>query len=1082
MLDKLKLRKAPISLSSVSNHIKSSGNVDLLPELHAKELNIQNVIQYGLKENAIIAVAFDPVQSLLAVSTTNNEVRVMGQSTVEVVFEFNSPKPIVQLKFIKGIYLVAILETSNITVLSLHSKQILSNYLPPGSVSSVELDPSLDWLIVGLTNGNLVFYDVDRFNLAPLRLDNLQKKVLPKEKLSPALHIEWHPRDIGCLLVTYSHCSILFSITTGEIRQAFIYKLPKGCKGFDWALNVANKGKKKMFLNPKEVIPELIESHFHPNGLHLVTVHVDNSLVFWDAVTGALLEARNIFDINLHKQGVAAATPDTMSLQNYLPIQSVKWVCSADPEATKLLVCGGDFANPNRVYILDFGITLKYSMTSYEKQGEFYSRPSNGQKYLAVNFYHNKTSDFEFIEKIIPLAQDGSPYFNGCHNPNYIIFKSNLHKIYIVAFGDMITNNFQDLGKLLLPPSIAFVHPPVTFSNVELIKRIDWYSVQSNRISSGVQAKTELLLKGGAAVNEHLIRSMGYNDGYRKILVTGHEGGIIRLFDISRGEVGEQEGLIQISLQETLVVNHIDDLTIVSVSCAFEGRDLVVGLANGNVVLCKFGKMNTGRAPLPPDYSNCPVQHSNGNAKILNIRNRIRGSFANSSTFLPVSLMALDVPDTISCLKCCNIGFSATAYKSGRLIVCDVGRGPAVIYNIESVGQLVPTSPECHVTSIEFSIMEYGQEGYSSILMICGTNDGGNLLYFKILPQPSGGFEVVFADKTMKLNYKSNEDSCIKQIIPVSVKGELSTPTLEVFHKLSQGILIPGYVVLASDKDIRVLKPPKQKLSHKVIDEYCSCMGVIDVSTRGIVLGSVLRTGFIKFSTLPALSDITDYKLSKDLLKSYDLNTLSKSNILKTGDIYIRTGESEFINLAVILKDPKKKSLKSDIGSSVDLLFNENSCIPPRPVVSALQWATGASRITTTDDLNMLVGGPNRKPAKHPESRLAYNISPEANPTQGYGTGSSGGSVSGASGMGDGDMGDGGRGYKEPIRRAGGSGGVLNRTSGQPGFMRSIQTGIESVEESINGYASNIGEAMNDTVEGQKKEMYSSAFKSKFGF
>lgn len=1071
MFDKLKLRKAPLSLNSVSNAIKTSGSENLLPDINPKDLQIQNIIQYGLKENSIIAVAFDPVQSLLAVSTTNNEVRVMGQSTVEVVFEFNSPSPITELRFVKGAYLVAILSTSSITVLSLHSKKILNNYLPPGAITCVELDPSLDWLIIGLANGNLVFYDVDRLNLAPLRLDNLQKKVMPKEKLSPVLHIEWHPRDIGTILVTYTQSSILYSITTGEIKQAFCYSLPKGAKGFDWALNVANKGKKKMFLNPKEVSPELVESHFHPNGLHVVTVHGDNSLVFWDAVTGSLLEARNIFDINLHKPGTLA-NQESMSLQNFLPVQSVKWVCGADPEVTKMLICGGDGENPNRVFILDFGITLKYSMTSYEKQGEFYSRPSNGQKLLAITFYNNKSGTPEHIEKIYPIAQDGNPYFSGSHNPNYIIFRSNLNNIYLSAFGDLMSNNTNDLGKLLLPPSIAFVHPPVTFSNVELIKRIDWYSVQSNRISSGVQAKTELLLKGGAAVNESLVRSVGFNDGYRKVLVTGHEGGIIRLFDITRGETGEQEGLIQVSLQETLVVNHIDDLTIVSVSCAFEGRDMVVGLANGNVVLCKFGKLSAGRTPLPPNYNDCPVQHGNGNAKIMNIKSRIRGSFASSSTFLPVSLMTLDAPDKITSLKCCNIGFCATAYESGRLIVCDVGRGPAVIYNIESVGKLVPTSPNCHVTSIEFAIMEYGQEGYSSILMICGTNDGGNLLYFKILPQASGGFEVLFTDKTIRLNYRSNEDSSIKQVIPVSTRGELATPTLEVFHKLSQGILIPGYVVLASDKDIRVMKAPKQKLAHKVIEEYCSSVGVIDVSTKGVILGSVLRTGFIKFSSLPSLGDITDYKLPKEMMKSYDLNSLAKSNVLKTGDIYIRTGESEFINLAVVLKDSKRGSKHSD-GNSVDLLFNENSCIPPRPTVSALQWATGAARLSTVNDLNLLIGGPNRKPAKHPESQLAYNISPEANPTQAYGA-TNGGALGGAS------EGDDGRGYKEPVRR--GRGGVSNRGLGQPGFMRNLQTGIESVEESINGYASNMGEAMNETVEGQKKDFYSSALKSKFGF
>lgn len=1064
MFSKLKLKKPPISLDSVSNVLKNSGNTSLLPEINPKHINIENLLQYGLKDHSILAVAYDPVQSLLALSTTNNEIRVIGQSTVEVVFELNSKTPIVDLKFVKGVYLVAILSTSSITILSLHSKQILANYLPPGSLACACVDPSLDWLLIGLSNGGLVFYDVGRFNLAPFRIDNLQKKVLPKEKLSPVIHVEWHPRDMGVVLVTYSHCAVLYSLVTAEIKQAFVYQLTKDTRGFEWSLHVSNNGKRKLFSNPKEVIPELIQSHFHPNGLHIVTVHADNTMVFWDAESATLLEARSIFDINLHKSGSPVIGPE-----DFLPIQDVKWVCGADPESTRLLIVGGDSSTPDRLYVLDFGFTLKYSITSHEKQGEFYCKPASGQKMLAVNFYQNKTGEFEYLNKILPMAQIGCPYFNGGHNPGYLVLKSNLNNIYISSFGDlMINNDNTDLGRLLLPPSIAFVHPPVTYSKVELIKRIDWYGVQSNRISSGVRSRTELLLQGGAAVDEAMVRTVGHNDGFRKILVTGSEGGVVRLLDITRGEVEEQEGLIQISLKETLVAQKPEDLNVCNVACAFESRDLAIGLANGNVVICRFGKIQANRKPLAPDYSQSPVQHSNGNAKIIDIKERIRGTFAETSNFLPMSLLTLDDTDEITSLKATSIGFLAVGYKSGRIVVCDIGRGPAVIYNVESVSKLVPTaSPACYVTSLEFAIMEYGQEGYSSILLMAGTNEGGNLLYFKILPQPNGGFQVVFTDKTIRLNYKSEEDSCIKQIIPIDQRGQSAIPSQDVFHKLSQGILIPGYIVLESDRDIRVLKPPKQKLSHKFIDEYCSSIGIVDVGTKGIILASVLRTGFIKFSTLPSLSDITDYKLAKSILKEYDLNSISKSNILRTGDMYVRTGESEFIDLALTTKDSKRKN-----KDSTDLLFNENAIIPPKPNVSALQWAKGASKAIAINDLNLLIGGPNRKAAKHPESQLAFNISPENNQASGYGNTYGSGNLNKSQE----DV----RGYKEPVRRARGtasSGGFAG-----PGFMRNLQTGIEQVEETINGYASNVSEAMTETVEGQKRDMYSSAFKSKFGF
>ena len=88
-------------------------------------------------------------------------------------------------------------------------QKVLGTTLFPGTVTAMESDPSLDWLIMGLSNGSLMFYDVDRVNLTPFRIDNLQKKIMPKEKMSPVLSIEWHPRDIGTLLIAYQQSAIV---------------------------------------------------------------------------------------------------------------------------------------------------------------------------------------------------------------------------------------------------------------------------------------------------------------------------------------------------------------------------------------------------------------------------------------------------------------------------------------------------------------------------------------------------------------------------------------------------------------------------------------------------------------------------------------------------------------------------------------------------------------------------------------------------------------------------------------------------------------------------------------------------------
>ena len=268
MFNKLKLRKAPLSLDSVSNAIKTRGTKSLSPEeINPKHIDLKVINQLGIPQNSIVAVAYDPVQSLLAVSTTSNDVRVYGQLNVEVVFEFNIKHPITFLRFVKGVYLVCASPGAGLNILSLHSKKVLGTTLFPGTVTAMESDPSLDWLIMGLSNGSLMFYDVDRVNLTPFRIDNLQKKIMPKEKMSPVLSIEWHPRDIGTLLIAYQQSAIVYSLVSGEVKSVLVYQLSKDHRGFQLASHIANGGKKKIFGGSKEVIPKLKEAHFHPKWI-----------------------------------------------------------------------------------------------------------------------------------------------------------------------------------------------------------------------------------------------------------------------------------------------------------------------------------------------------------------------------------------------------------------------------------------------------------------------------------------------------------------------------------------------------------------------------------------------------------------------------------------------------------------------------------------------------------------------------------------------------------------------------------------------------------------------------------------------
>lgn len=1076
MFNKLKLRKAPLSLSSVSNKLKNAGSSDLSPQdLNPKQLKLAVGDQLGLPPDSIVTAAYDPVQSLLAICTKENTIHVYGQQTVEVVFEFKTSSTIDHLRFVKGIYLVCVQSLGGITVLSLHNKTILSNYTCPGTVTAVASDPSLDWLAVGLNNGSIVFYDVDRFNLSPLKVDNLQKMIMPKQKMSPVLGIEWHPRDIGTILVTYDHCVVQYSITLGIIKNSYVYQLTRGCRGFEYSDFVERGGKKKVFGSAKEVIPLVTEAHYHPNGLHLVSVHSDGTLAFWDANTATLLEARTVMATGLHKPGEPAGN---LTFEEAPLAIRAKWIAGLDPELTQLMVTGATRSDPESVDVLDFGLTLKYSLTSHEKQGEFYSRPQDGQRKLTVPFNRRKKDigPHEYIERIVPLADEGLLYFNGCHNPSSILFISNLNAVYLVKYNPEAAG-LATTRNLLLPPSLAFTVPPTTYFSTLEVKRMDWFGLLSNRKSSAAGASDQALVNGGAPVNKGFPKTVGFDETNHTIIVTGHENGDVRFLDVTAGEFHNEEKLISLEFRNTLYNGkESSSYRIAKVSCSFESKEMVVGLANGNVIICKMGKLGHNPRAQPPantGYDLCPIQHQNGNARIVSLRSRILGPFSSSS-LLPDNLLELESKDKIICLKMSQAGFAAVGYKSGRLVVCDVSRGPAIILNQEAVASYVPSvSGECFVTTIEFSIMEYGQEGYSSLLMLCGTSAGGNLLVFKIVPLPSGGFEVQLADKTIGLNYRSsenNQDNGLDKILPVNASnGSLAVATLDVFRRLAQGVLIQGLIITTSARDIRVLKTPKQKLAHKVLDDSCVASGIVNFrAAKGIALALLTKNGFLQLFSLPALSELANVKLPNDVYKRVqrvlDGHSSSGSSILSSGEVVLKLNQSEILDF--LLYD--EKAYREPKEKLSDLLFNENAIMPPRPAAGALLWAKGQTTYVTPKDLDSLIAGPNRKPAKHIESQMAYNISPEANPNQSYAYGApstKGGRKEKA--------------YDEPVRKAANS----NPYSfGTQGFMKSFRDGLDYVENGINDFGSGLSESMVETTESTKKSMYSLAVKSKFGF
>lgn len=118
---------------------------------------LDDIARIGISSQ-ISQLAYDPVQSLLAVGTNSTkfgagQVYVFGQKRIDAVFPLPRQNASVkELQFCSDRLIV--LDTRNdIGILSLPEKKWIGAYSPPGIVTAIASDHTLDYVLVGLQNG-----------------------------------------------------------------------------------------------------------------------------------------------------------------------------------------------------------------------------------------------------------------------------------------------------------------------------------------------------------------------------------------------------------------------------------------------------------------------------------------------------------------------------------------------------------------------------------------------------------------------------------------------------------------------------------------------------------------------------------------------------------------------------------------------------------------------------------------------------------------------------------------------------------------------------------------------------------------
>jgi hypothetical protein len=644
--------------------------------------------RYGVNSQ-ISVLAYDPVQCLLAVGTNESSfgpgaVYIYGQKRVCVTFNTPRVSSIRAIQFCAD--KVIVLDSKNdVSIFSLDSKRMVANYAPPGHVTTMLSDPSLDYCFSGLQNGDIVAYDLDREALTPFKIPNLWRERNPRARVLPVVSMQFHPRDIGTLLIGYSEGAVIYSFKQNKATKFFQYEVPRGAPGGDADPATVNQVRQ----------PRLTHALWHPTGTFILTAHEDSSLVIWDPRDGRLVHARTIDETDVNRPGGGSSrTGPPVSLVKE-PYFNIAWCSKENADDTGLLVAGGSpTTNPTRgLAFIDFGLTPNYQTSTWDFLANHFRNPK--RRHILPTPPNAAIATF----LIIPRS---SPYYAGSHDPIAVMTALSSGELVTLSFpsGHPITPSNQ------LHVSLSFVHPFVTKTALAFVDRTRWLGTRE------VRQHGPLFVQGGAAGMKPLKRHEN-----RNIVQAAHADGTIRVWDAGHGDVIENPNVLQVDLARA--VGRWDQLDVTGMSMSGATGELSVGLRTGELVVFRLNRNQFFGAPPSEPGPN------EGAGKLTDISKRADPGLKEG--LLPLT-MTNDQQGPITALRHCDVGFVAGGHAGGGVTIVDL-RGPAIIYSEllsglvggkhrkASVRRSNPVTQSVeYPTAVEFGILSLDGDGEFGIL------------------------------------------------------------------------------------------------------------------------------------------------------------------------------------------------------------------------------------------------------------------------------------------------------------------------------------------------------------------------------
>jgi syntaxin-binding protein 5 len=492
--------------------------------------------------------------------------------------------------------------------------------------------------------GDVVAYDLDREALTSFRITNCWKERNPRARILPIVSLQFHPKDIGTLLIGYLEGAVIYSFKQNKVIKFFQYEIPKGAPGGGSDPSTTNEIRR----------PRLTHAIWHPTGTFILTAHEDSSLVFWDPRDGRVIEARTLDDTGVHLPGggqvLRGGVVGHLALKE--PYFQISWCSKENADDTGLLIAGGSLlSNPTRgLTFIDLGPTPNYQTSSWDVLARHFQHP----KRMHVLPTPPNAEIVKFL--LIPRT---SPHFAGSHDPIAVIT--------LLSSGELVTSSFPS-GHPITPTnqlhvSLSLVHPFITKTALACIDRTRWLGMREIR-----QHGPNFLI-GGAEGTKPMKRFEN-----RNVVQTAHADGTVRIWDAGHGDEIENSVVLQVDLARA--VGRWDNVEVTQMSMSGATGELSVGLKSGEVVVFRLGhNPNAGQPALP-------LMTNESGGKMTDISKRADPALKEG--LLPLTL-SNEQQGPVTALKHSDVGFVAVGYDTGGgaggVTLIDL-RGPAIIHTV----------------------------------------------------------------------------------------------------------------------------------------------------------------------------------------------------------------------------------------------------------------------------------------------------------------------------------------------------------------------------------------------------------------